>query len=853
MKWRSFITGGHQEAGLDVLRAKIQKFQTLLHQNNRVLERMAEAEESLWGDFLFDMQYLRGLAGQLEKSVKGILLDLNFITENRYLSLFAAFEKIHAAVNDVLLDERNVPDAPLAMPLAEVDQQMSDVVGEKMARLGEIRKRLPYRIPKGFIITSQACQRFFQKTDIGKKIVEMETAMAAQKISPHEAESQLSKFFLNKPLPWEIARQMKRGIARLEKEAGGKGLLAVRSSAIGEDGRLSFAGLHDTLLGVQPAEASRAYREVVASLFTSRAITYRLHHGEPLSAARMAVGFMRMIPATASGVVYTLDPNAPEQNTMLVSAAPGLGKTVVEGKGNSDRFIISRHPPHPVISREVAYKEKQYEIPPQGGMVLTDVPSARAELQTVSDDFLARLAGAALHIEKHMKSVQDIEWAEDDRGELVILQARPLRIIADFPKITRRVQAAVRKHTTLISGRGTISCRGIACGTVVVVKDENKLPELPANTVLVARNSSPKLAELVPAANAVITDIGAAAGHLATITREFRVPSIMDVGIATQVLRDGMEVTVDAEENIIYEGRVEELLLYNIVNSLSLEDAREFRILSRMLKRIVPLTLKDPQARNFKPQNCRSYHDIIRFAHEKAVEYLLEGSDHITTQENTHCKKVLLQIPIDLTVIDIGGGLVPSSSRTAPCDIAEVNCAALRSLLEGLTSPGAWSTEPAGMDVESFMSSVTRPGILMESSVKMPQRNLAIISDRYLNLNLHLGYHFNQVDSYVSETRNDNYIYFRFAGGVTDSIRRSRRAMMISTILKKYDFMVEIAGDFIIARLKKFERPALLDRHWMLGYLIGFTRQMDVSMRDDSMVEKGVDKFMKTILDHKTC
>src|SRR4030066_958484 len=117
-KWRSFFTGGHQKAGLDVLRAKIQKFQTLLHQNNRVLELMVEAEESLRGDFLFDMQYLRGLADRLEKSVKGILLDLNFIPENRYLSLFSAFEKIHAAVNDALLDKRNVPDAPLAMPLA---------------------------------------------------------------------------------------------------------------------------------------------------------------------------------------------------------------------------------------------------------------------------------------------------------------------------------------------------------------------------------------------------------------------------------------------------------------------------------------------------------------------------------------------------------------------------------------------------------------------------------------------------------------------------------------------------------------------------------------------------------------
>jgi pyruvate,water dikinase len=334
-KWRSFFTRDHQKGGLDLLRIKIQKFQTLLQQNNRVLELMAEAEESLRGDFLFDMQYLRGLADRLEKSVKGILLDLNFIAGNRYLSLFPAFEKIHAVVNDALLDNRKVPDAPLAMPLAEADQQMSDAVGEKMARLGEIRKRLPYRIPNGFIITSQACQRYFQKTGIDKKIVEMETAIAAQKISPHEAESQLSKCILNKPLPRDIARQMHHGIAVLEKEAGGKCLLAVRSSAIGEGSRLSFAGLHDTLLGVQPAEASQAYLEVVASLFTSRAITYRLRHGEPLSAALMAVGFLQMIPATASGVVYTLDPNAPSKIRCSSRQRPVWAKPWWKAKGTA--------------------------------------------------------------------------------------------------------------------------------------------------------------------------------------------------------------------------------------------------------------------------------------------------------------------------------------------------------------------------------------------------------------------------------------------------------------------------------------------------------------------------------------
>ena len=326
----------------------------------------------------------------------------------------------------------------------------------------------------------------------------------------------------------------------------------------------------------------------------------------------------------------------------------------------------------------------------------------------------------------------------------------------------------------------------------------------------------------------MITDVGASTGHLATITREFRVPAIVDAGIATSVLADGPEITVDAEENVVYEGRVDELLRCQALRRSSFEDTREFRVLRRMLKHISPLNLKDPQAKNFAPRFCETYHDITRLAHEKAVEYLLEGYEIASTAKSSQCKAVDMAIPLDLTVIDIGGGL-ELEGDSPRCTLEQVRCLPLKVLLEGLTVPGAWSTEPVDMDLRSFMSSATAPQVLSAGQEEPRRRNLAVVSDHYLNLNLNLGYHFNQVDSYISEVRNDNYIHFRFAGGLTDIARRSRRAKMISIILERQDFIVDTKGDFIVARLKKFAQATMLERMRMLGLLIGFTRQMDVA------------------------
>ncbi len=171
----------------------------------------------------------------------------------------------------------------------------------------------------------------------------------------------------------------------------------------------------------------------------------------------------------------------------------------------------------------------------------------------------------------------------------------------------------------------------------------------------------------------------------------------------------------------------------------------------------------------------------------------------------------------------------------------------LRALLDGLLTDGVWATEPAAMDRNAFMASATRSAPLTGPAALRPQQNLAIVSTEYLNLNLRLGYHFNIVDCYVSDKRNDNYIYFRFVGGVTELARRSRRAELLKQILEKHGFVVECNGDLVVGRLRKASAESMTGRLTMIGKLIGFTRQLDIFLSSEQLV----DRYVKSFLDGK--
>lgn len=849
--WKSAFQRLWKADAVGVLRDRLEKFRELVDKNNQVLDLIADAGEKLGGEYIFDIQYLRTLARDLEAAVRSVVHTLNAITGNRYPQLFSIVETIEAQIQAVLQSREIVPKASLVISMEEVDEELSDTVGEKMARLGEIRKTLRCRVPDGFVVSAYACQRFLEEAGITPSVGEwLDPQEQLGEAAIAERSARLQDQVLSTDLSKNLVRAMRRELSNLRKSRSCPSL-AIRSSALGEDGELSFAGQYRTLLGVSPDEVLSSYREVLASLYSTSVMMYRQSGGLHPARGLMAVGCLCMIEARASGVLYTLDPSEPKKDVLLVAVARGLGTTVVEGGGSVDRFEISRQPPHEILSRSVAHKEEMYVVVPGEGVKKVAVAMTERDVPALTDSQLRELADTALTIEKYMRCVQDIEWAVDEDGRLYILQTRPLRVSPPKAPANLDVTQLMNKYPVLMRKRGEVACRGIGSGRVHLVTDDD-FDRLPEGAVLVAKTSTPRLAAGVAKASAVITDVGTTTGHLAAVAREFRVPTILDTEDATQLLRDAGEVTVDAEENVVYQGRVNELIRYELLRSSSYAEKTEFRLLRKMLKRIAPLNLVDPQSSSFVAEKCTTYHDIIRFAHEKAMQQLTEGYWVRPSRRSPYVRRLDLEVPLDLIIIDLGGGLRPQKP-TPTARMEDVTSAPLVALLEGLTTEGVWATGPADMDLDGFMSSATRSASLTVPMAARPQQNLAVLSGEYLNLSLRLGYHFNIVDCYLTERRNDNFIYFRFAGGVTEMTRRSRRAKVLRSILEKHDFVVEGRGDLVIGRIKNLSLASMVERLRMIGRLIGFTRQLDIYLKEDNLVDICVDSFLKGSYDPFGC
>lgn len=814
-----------------------QKFRELLDHNNRALELMADMGEKLSGDYLFDRHYIESLVKELEQVVYRVVYNLNLMVPRKYSELFYAYEQAKTSIQAELDFSLTVPQGEYVYCLSSINKEMGDFVGEKMATLGEIKNRLGLTVPEGFVVSTPAYKRFVEYNQLQPGIASL--MEAGLNPDPQDLEircKELSERILKSQIPPEIDKAIRKAVSQWNADDRESGW-ALRSSAVGEDTQSSYAGQYRTVLNLHPSQFSDGYKKVVASLLSPQVITYRQRKQLRQKEMAMAVGFNRMISPRVSGVLYTTDPTDLEADRLIVSACWELGKLAVEGEGEVDQYTVSRTFPHPLLGQKIGKKEKQYVLG-DAGLSLEAVPPEKQAQACLDESSLRELVEGALRIEQYMKSFQDIEWSIDVAGRIFFLQARPLEIRRDLKARKGALATGAKNYPVLLSQAGVVASRGVGAGPVFWVRSEEEVQHFPRGAVLVLKHGSPRMAKLISMAAAVVTDIGTVTGHMATICREFRVPTIMDTLQATQVLQPGMEVTVDAEENIIYQGIVRELLTAQLIEKIPYEETYEFKLLRRLLKKISTLHLTDPQSKEFTPRHCTTYHDIIRFAHEMAVARIAQGIQLKPLGAKTSSKRVKLSIPLDLVVVDIGGGIQKGISGQS-ISLGQLSCTPLRVLLETLTAPGVWQCLPVDMDVKGFMSSLTQTNLAVDS----PKVNLAIVSKEYLNLSLWLGFHFNMIDGYMSEDRNSNYIYFRFCGGVTEITRRTRRAKLLTEILEKNDFAVETKGDLVIARIKKIDEPNMEERFRLMGRLVGFSRQLDILLRSEGDIEFYVDRF----------
>ncbi len=827
------------------LAARYTHFQRLLKANNQALALMTDMEEKLSGDYLFDLAYIRGAVSQLLQETQALVAALNGLGEDRYQDLSRAAARLGREVEAILQRRREIPSGPLVLDFADLDLSQAEAVGGKSANLGEVGNRLGLPVPPGFAISTYAYKLFLDHNHLGQRLTDLLKGWSlADMDSLARVCEELKAMVQAAQIPPELDAALAEAYERLCRSLGSRPFLAVRSSAVGEDLTFTFAGQYATFLNVPPAELGNRYKDIVASLFTPRALFYYKTKGFNEEEMAMGVAVMPLIPARASGVLFTRQPEAPERHVVLINAVWGLGRYAVGGVIAPDHYLVAYDPPGGILEQTIPAKKVKLGWLPQGGEAEAPVPPEDVSAPCLTPQNLSLLAQWASRLEQHYQKPQDVEWVLDEAGNLWLLQSRTLTV---QDRKTAGPKPRILKDHSVLLDQGSIACRGVGAGPVVLVKTDEDLKDFPPGGVLVSRFTSPKFVTVMPQAAAIVTDAGSVTGHMALLAREFKVPTILNTGNATRLLTPGQEVTVDANYNNIYAGIIPELLQADDRRRNDLADSPVFQTLKAVVQKVVPLTLINPQADTFAPEHCRSLHDIVRYGHEFAMREMFRMTD-LELSGSSEVLELEADIPLKLRLLDLGGGLKPSRRRKVrPQYIESIPFKAFWQGLQAMPWPkGA----PGGLQSLSSVFVKTEAEVAQGADPWRDQ-SYAVLSGNYMNFSIRLGYHLSNIEAYVSEVVNDNYLTFGFRGGGSTPERRERRARLIETIIDHMDLQPQRKGDLIEARLAKYPQERMLERLVLLGKLTVYTKQLDMVMFSDGIVDWYIKDFLREHLGAK--
>ena len=827
----------------DLFKTKYQSFKKLLDANNDALETMSRLETVSDGEFVFDMQYIRSKSEAMLAKCKEVVEELNILGDNRYADLIPVYENIKANIEHEVAARSVQLKEAWSLPLGEVDRRFLLEVGGKNANLGEVKNRLHLPTPDGFVLTAEAYRQVLAENHFTRSLSDF-----FQEVDPANLEELAEKSrlireqLLNAAIPARLVEEVHQHYERLTGTLGYPPRLALRSSGLYEDQQFSFAGQFLTKLNVPIKEFFPGYLEILASQFSPAALVYLAQKGLAHRELAMSVGCLAMVSARTAGVMFTEDPLSSQDGRIVIDAAWGLGPTVVEGTLVPDRFVLMKGPELTIIEEHVSPKAFRLTAAADGaGLAREAVPEAENRQPALTREEILLLGRYGLQLEEYFGEPQDVEFTVDGQGQVLVLQSRPLTV--SRPQADETAPARARNHPVLID-HGTVACFGVAAGPAFVIQSDDDLVRFPEGAVLVARHTSARYGMVFHKASAMVVDIGSATSHLAILAREFKVPAIVDTGEATQVIETGQEITVDADHLLVYQGRVEELLKSKAAKPHLLTEMPLYLTLRRVLRWITPLHLTDPKLSDFKPDTCKTLHDIIRFAHQMGIAEMFELGEK-ARHEEAYMVRLKTTIPLNLYLIDLGGGI--EAHRRAPFVAPEaITSVPMKALWKGIVHPDVSWAGPVTMDAKGLYSVFTR-----SLAAPAPQdsgfwiRTLAIISRNYLNFSSRLGYHFATIDAFMGEARNDNYISFRFKGGAADEHRRVLRARFLGKVLEKLDFEVELTGDLVVARLWKYPEHLMEEKLDLLGRLLACSRQKDMVMAEERLVDWYTQAFLE--------
>jgi pyruvate, water dikinase len=830
MGWRQRKDAGSAAISAEErLRQKYSGFRTLLSLNNECLELMAGVQEDLRHVAPLREVFADRVASILEKA-GGIVESLERLTGVSQHALSRVLELQRQEIDRYLARQQEYAPRRLSAWLGEVDITFRGEVGGKAAALGEIKNRLGLAVPDGYILTTEAYRQFCG-LPLWKQIQE---ELRNADLDDLEGLQTISLRLMNLIQAIPVPRAVEVAITERARVLAEKGEgLAVRSSAVGEGGALTFAGQFLSLINVPPIQAVDAYKKVIAGRFGERAVTYRLSTGVAEVASPMAVLFLPVLDAAASGILYTRDPEHPRSDAMWLTSTLGMGLDIASGHVPADLFIISHKPPYALIEQRIARKEVEIVNDPKGGVARRSLDSRDAESPSLEPGYWQLLAEWGARIERHFGAPQDIEWALDRSGRMWVLQARPLALA----EATR--SPARPREKPIVSGGVTV-CPGRASGVAYLAEDRDSLRRTPFGSIVIVRRASPDIIGVLPRVAGLVAERGNMTGHAATLLREFKIPSVFQMENVFAEVSDGDEISLDAVQPGLFPGT-----LWPVAEVRSPDKERQPEKSDPLSHRLLTLHLLDSSAFRFRPGGCQSVHDVIRYCHEKGVEAMFAMQDREMEHGPHRSKRLLASVPVNLFVLDLGGGLElekPAADEITPSEIVS---RPFQALWKGIAHPGvSWTRQMSASF--SDLASVIAGAFTPQSGVAraLGERSYLLVAKDYLNLNSRLAYHFSLVDASLSDRPSDNYIAFRFAGGGATRQRRNLRACFLEACLRHYGFVVDRRGDLVNAWFKRARAEDTETNLDILGRLMACSCQLDMYMTGREAMRWYVEQFV---------
>ncbi|WP_440056379.1 phosphoenolpyruvate synthase (plasmid) [Pseudoalteromonas sp. T1lg65] len=460
---------------------------------------------------------------------------------------------------------------------------MQDVprVGGKNASLGEMISNLAnagVQVPGGFATTADAFNEFLEQSGLNEKIHTILDSLDVDDVNElARVGAQIRQWVIDTPFQPALDKAIREAYASLHGDQNQDVSFAVRSSATAEDmPDASFAGQQETFLNVRGIEAVMvAIKHVFASLFNDRAISYRVHQGYDHRGVALSAGIQRMVRSdkASSGVMFSIDTESGFEDVVFVTSSYGLGEMVVQGAVNPDEFYV--HKPTlaagrpSVLKRNIGSKAVQmiYSADESHGkqVEIVDVEQSASNQFSITDAEVEELAKQAVIIEKHYGRPMDIEWAKDGNdGKLYIVQARPETVRSnEDANVMERFQL---KQRSSVIAEGRAIGHKIGSGVVRVLESIDQMDAVQQGDVLVTDMTDPDWEPIMKRASAIVTNRGGRTCHAAIIARELGIPAVVGCGNATDLIKNGVEVTVSCAEGdtgFIYEGQLE----YEVISS----------------------------------------------------------------------------------------------------------------------------------------------------------------------------------------------------------------------------------------------------------------------------------------------